>query len=251
LIISHKKKFVFIRTGKTASSSMEVYLSQFCSRKDTITTLGAFAEDDEDEFKKKHGLPGAQNYILKKKSFGIKNFLNFNFINNVNVNSHDPIDKVLKSEIGNKIKDYFFFCLIRNPFDWIVRSFWWDLYLKKKKNLNWINNANKNQLIKIFKNFLDETSYEYFNRQKNIVTNNNINIKIYKYEDFDENIKIIKKKLSLNKEKISIKDIRFKKLKIKRKIFIDRDDEKKIIESGEFFFKNYYKNAILPSKYKI
>ncbi len=251
MIISHKKKFVFIRTGKTASSSMEVYLSQFCSRKDTITTLGAFAEDDEDEFKKKHGLPGAQNYILKKKSFGIKNFLNFNFINNVNVNSHDPIDKVLKSEIGNKIKDYFFFCLIRNPFDWIVRSFWWDLYLKKKKNLNWINNANKNQLIKIFKNFLDETSYEYFNRQKNIVTNNNINIKIYKYEDFDENIKIIKKKLSLNKEKISIKDIRFKKLKIKRKIFIDRDDEKKIIESGEFFFKNYYKNAILPSKYKI
>ncbi len=251
MIISHKKKFVFIRTGKTASSSMEVYLSQFCSTKDTITTLGAFAEDDEDEFKRKHGLPEAQNYILKKKSFGIKNFLNLNFINNVNVNSHDPIDKVLKSEIGHKIKDYFFFCLIRNPFDWIVRSFWWDLYLKKKRNLNWINNANKNQLIKIFKNFLDDTSYEYFNRQKNIVTNNNINIKIFKYEDFDENIKIIKKKLNLNKEKISIKDIRFKKLKIKKKIFIDSEDEKRIIESGEFFFKNYYKNAILPSKYKI
>ena len=56
MIISHNKKFVFLRTGKTASSSMEVYLSQFCNENDTITTLGTFASEDEDEFKKKHGV---------------------------------------------------------------------------------------------------------------------------------------------------------------------------------------------------
>ena len=68
MIISHKKKFVFLRTTKTASSSLEIYLSQFCSKEDTITPLGSFALQDEDEFKKKHGLLGAQNFILKKKA---------------------------------------------------------------------------------------------------------------------------------------------------------------------------------------
>lgn len=250
MIISHKKKFVFLRTGKTASSSMEVYLSQFCSTNDTITTLGTFASEDEDEFKRRHGLPEAQNYILKKKSYGIKNFLNLNFYNNIHLNSHDPINKVLKSEIGNKIKDYFFFCLIRNPFDWIVRSFWWYLYLKKKRNINWINEVHQNELIENFKFFLDNESSSYFQKQKNIVTNKNINIKIFKYEEFEENIKFIKERLNLSGEKIPIKDIRFKKLKIEREIFIDKQDENKIIEVGEFFFKNYYKDLTLLSRYK-
>ena len=89
MIISHKNKFVFLRTSKTASSSLEVYLSQFCSKEDTITPLGLFASDDEDKFKKKHNLLGSQNFILKKKSYGLKNFLNFNFYNDVNIHSHD------------------------------------------------------------------------------------------------------------------------------------------------------------------
>ena len=49
---------------------------------------------------------------------------------------------------------------------------------------------------------------------------------------------------------VSVKNIRFKKLKINRKIFIDQSDKKKIIESAKFFFKNYYKNKTLPSKYR-
>ena len=74
MIISHQKKFVFLRTGKTASSSIEVFLSQFCSTGDTITPLGTFASDDEDKFKEKHDLLCAQNYILKKKVLELKIF---------------------------------------------------------------------------------------------------------------------------------------------------------------------------------
>jgi hypothetical protein len=250
LIISHKKKFVFLRTVKTASSSMAVYLSQFCSKKDTISSLGAFATDDEDKFKKRYGLPGAQNYILKKKSFGIKNFINLNFYNNVNIHTHDSIDKVLKTEIGKKIKDYFFFCLVRNPFDTMVSNFWWHIYIQNKKNLNWINKLSKNEITSMFKSFLDEFSQEYFDKQRSVVTNKEVNIRVFKYENFDENLKKIKKKLNLKKEIIPIKNIRFKKLNIKKKILIDKKDEKKILESGEFFFNEYYTNETLPEKYK-
>ena len=233
-----------MRTGKTASSSMEIYLSQFCSTEDTITPLGTSASENEDEFKKKHNLPGAQNYILKKKSFGIKNILNYNFYNNVHVNAHDPIDKVLKTKIGSKIKNYFFFCFIRNPFDWILRSFWWHIYIKNKRNINWINRLSQNELIKFFENFLEEDSYDYFNKQRKIITNKNVNIEIYKYENFEENINHIKKKLDLNEETISLKDIKFKKLNIKREILLEHEHKKKILENAEFFFKKYYKNLV-------
>jgi hypothetical protein len=248
LIISHKKKFVYLRSTKTGSSSFEIYLSQYCSKKDVISPLFK----DEEKLKKKYNLPISQNYILKKKSFGIKNFLNLNFYNKVHVHDHVSIDKILKSTIGHKIKDYFFFSFIRNPFDWIVSYFWWDLHFHKKKRINWINKVSQKELIEIFKKFLDQESKNFFDWQKNIVTSKNINIKIFKYENYNENIKKIRKKLNLNKEKeiVSIRNIRFKNLKINRKILIDKNEKKKIIEDGEFFFNNFYKNKTLPSKYK-
>ena len=106
--------------------------------------------------------------------------------------------------------------------------------------------------IGIFKIFLEEECSNFFNWQKNIVTSKNVNIKLFKYENYDENIKKIGKVLDLNRDKeiLSVKNIRFKKLKIDRKIFIDQSDKKKIIESAKFFFKNYYNNKTLPSKYK-
>ena len=73
---------------------------------------------------------------------------------------------------------------------------------------------------------------------------------VFKYENFDENIKMIKEKLNFEDEKISIEKIRFKNLNIKKKIIIDETDEKKIIEDAKFFFNNYYLNTNIPSKYK-
>ncbi len=39
MIISKKKNFIFLKTAKTAGSSIEFYLSQFCGINDTITSL--------------------------------------------------------------------------------------------------------------------------------------------------------------------------------------------------------------------
>ncbi len=63
MIICHKKKFVYLRTVKTGSSSTEIYLSQFCSKKDVITPLF----EDEEKFKIKNKLLNQKIFILKKK----------------------------------------------------------------------------------------------------------------------------------------------------------------------------------------
>lgn len=251
MIISHTKKFVFLRTGKTASSSIEVYLSQFCSAEDILTPLGNFGSDDEDEFKKIHNLRMNQNYIIKKRSYGIKNFLNFNFYNKIHLNAHDPINKVLKSEIRNKIKNYFFFCFVRNPFHWIVRSFLWHIYINNNRDISWIKSLSHNDVTGLFKSFLDNYSFAYFKHQEKIVSNDKVNIHVFKYEELAKNIKLIKNKLKIDKEKILLENIKFKKLKIDKKVNIDKEDEKIIFKNAEFFFENFYLNEKVPQDYKL
>ncbi len=40
MIISHKHKFIFIKTRKTAGTSIEIFLSQFCGKNDILTPIG-------------------------------------------------------------------------------------------------------------------------------------------------------------------------------------------------------------------
>lgn len=234
MIISHQKKFVYIRTVKTGSSSLEIFLSQFCSKKDIITPLFS----NEEKFKRENNLPCAQNYKLKKKSFGIKNFLNFNFYNTVNLHDHKPIDKVFKTEIGKNIKDYFFFSFIRNPFDWIISFFYWDLVLKNYKIEN-LENIND-----IFSKFLDEKCDFFFKWQRDIISSRYYKINIFKFEEMEIIIKKIKEKLNLNDEVIQLENIRFKDLKLKKKIILGKKEKEKIIKCGNFFFKNFYNDLI-------
>ena len=161
------------------------------------------------------------------------------------MNSHDTINKILKTEIKFKIVNYFIFCFIRNPFDWIVSDFWWYLFVKK---IN-VKVCNQSKIQEIFKNFIDKECPKFFDRQLKIVISKYVNIRIFRYEEIDSVINELKKKLNLENEKISLKEINFKKLNVKNKILIDLEDRSKIIQSAKFFFDNYYQDKTLPQKY--
>ena len=62
MIISHSKKFIFIKTNKTASTSLQVFLSQFLDKNKDIISRGL----DEDN-KKIYELSG-----IKHKDWGIR-----------------------------------------------------------------------------------------------------------------------------------------------------------------------------------
>lgn len=54
MIISHKYKFIFVRTRKTAGTSIEIGLSRFCEKEDVITPI----DYEDEEIRKKMGYRG-------------------------------------------------------------------------------------------------------------------------------------------------------------------------------------------------
>lgn len=244
MIISYSKKFVYLRTIKVASSSLEFYFSQFCGSEDIITPL----DSNEEKIKQKYGLPISQNNTYKSFSLSIKNIFKLNLYSNKRIHEHSSLDQLPTVKVKN-IKNFFCFTFIRNPFDWIVSYFWWHLHHHKKKNISYINNLSSKKISFFFKQFMKSECENFFESNKDIISSKNVKIKVFKLEQLEKNIKIIKKKLKFKNEKIKIYDLNFKSLRIKKKIKLDLEDIKIIFNTGSYFFDNFKYSKKVPSKY--
>jgi len=94
MIISHKYKFIYLRSQKTASTSIEVFLSAYCDDTDVVTIM----TEETPEWHK----------------------------GNCKLNGHVSAYDV-REHIGDEIfNDYYKFTSIRNPLDKMLSAyFWW------------------------------------------------------------------------------------------------------------------------------
>ncbi len=246
MIISFSKKFIFLKNMKVGGSSVEFYLTQFCNKQDVITPL----LKEEEKLKEKYGLLSTQNIKLKQFSFGLRNLYKLSFLKQKVIFDHASINQILKTTLKNKIKNFYVFTFIRNPYDWIVSYFWWNLCYEKKIKVSYVNNLSDKDLSKKFKLFLKQKGRDFFLKAEAIYKTKKIKVKVFQYEDFKNNIKIIKKKLNLKKEKIKIEEINFKRLKIKKKLKLDDEDRNLIIKYAENFFRDKKYSKELPQKFR-
>lgn len=96
MIISHKHKFIFIKTAKTAGTSIEIFLSQFCGEDDIITPIRA----EDEAIRNQLGFRGAQNYQTPQgKGY-----------------NHMPLSEVYQLYgTADDFRDYFKFTVERHP----------------------------------------------------------------------------------------------------------------------------------------
>ena len=103
MIISHSHKYIFIKSLKTAGTSIEAALSQHCGKDDMVTPLGDYWFNRDERGQWIHSSMNAEGF-----------------------SQHDPAVEVKRKvppEIWNK---YLKFSIVRNPWDRVVSLFAWE-----------------------------------------------------------------------------------------------------------------------------
>ncbi|MDO3723208.1 sulfotransferase family 2 domain-containing protein [Marinobacter sp. chi1] len=123
MIICHKYRFIFLKTSKTAGSSIEMALSKFCGPEDIVTPLSK----EEDLQRVEAGGVAPQNY--GEMPFRYKPSQIWKVISRskppCRYYDHIPARKV-RRRIGVDVwNSYYKFCVARNPWDRVISQYYW------------------------------------------------------------------------------------------------------------------------------
>jgi hypothetical protein len=123
MILSHKHRFIFVKTLKTAGTSMEIALSRYCGPEDIITRI----KPDDEQIRRDLGYRGPQNMLVPLTRYTPTDwrhlFLKRRRAWYVN---HMPA-ATIRARIGASIWDsYTKFTIERNPWDCAVSRYFWD-----------------------------------------------------------------------------------------------------------------------------
>jgi len=166
MIISHKNKFVFIHISKTAGTSLEIALADYCGKNDIIT--------------------------LNKKNRKKTKFLGKE-TNHPGYVDHTSISLVLDNI--PKTKNYFKFCFERHPAERVI-SLYYHL-MRKSKTMPKMSLSNFIRRGKYKE--LHRDGYQLYTSNDAVIMD-----KIFYYEDLENSLKDISSLLNIGKLELPI-----------------------------------------------
>ena len=171
MILSHKHKFIFIKTNKTAGTSVEIALSKFCGSDDIITKI---SEKDE-ETRVALGYPCAQNYTIDDNGL-------------LECYNHMPATEV-KAGVSDQIwKSYYKFCIERNPWDRVISLYYWRPHNNSDEGVMF-NDFVHSDALKILK----KRGIDLYTLNHKVIVN-----RILRFENIEEEMARLKRKLGLD-----------------------------------------------------
>ena len=219
MIISHKYKFIFIKTSKTAGTSIVVDLNKFLDEKDICSNIFPTIEGHQS----KNNLylwgkffPSLQNEPKLNNKYFIKAFYRlYHFLQKISVKYKEHASaRSIRRNIGDDVfNNYFKFCVERNPIDKCISEF----RMKKQRGLvsDWKEYIKKKQFPCNYKDYTDEDGELLVD-------------KILKYENLEEELKEVTKKLGIPFNQLNT---RAKSGYHKHEVIIS-DDDKTIIKDS-------------------
>jgi len=230
MLISHIYKFIFTKTFKTASTSIEAYFEQFCLyESDLDYSKNRFISEFRDQHVSSAGIigfRGERDERLKKSPEWF----------------HHMSASEIRNKIGDEIwNDYFKFCVIRNPYEKILSSFF-HFYVFRNK----LNYLNKNELITLFRGWIKDTNSIRVDRDKYFIKDSFVMNDIIRYENLYDDLKNICQIIGTPyvPEKLPFFKNEFRKSDIEILEFYDRYTEELVYEKYFMEFKLFSYNRL-------
>ena len=134
MIVSHSRKFIFLKTRKTAGTSLEIALSKYCGPEDVLAPINY----DEDMRRQVSGR-GKQNYARPfLKLSPIQMYRKLRRGEEVQIFTEHMTGvaamKRLSPEVWNS---YFKFTIVRNPFDRMLSRYFWTMKARPDNREDW------------------------------------------------------------------------------------------------------------------
>jgi hypothetical protein len=174
MLCSHTKKFIYLKTRRTAGTSVEIFFERFCAPPEQLSGATATKQIISEK-----GIVGARGILPIEPEFY----------------SHMPASEV-RTKLGSEIFDaYFKFCTMRNPFDKIVSHFWWDMDTRKGPDFSGEPFA---KIKRRFEEFVVKRSGGFNDRKSFMVDEQPVMDAFVRYEHLSDDIDRVCKALGID-----------------------------------------------------
>lgn len=179
MIINHRYKFIFLKTRKTAGTSIEIALSQFCGPGDVITPI---AKEDE-LIRQQRSLPGPQNCLVPLKYYRRLDWAKAGLLaGRPRFCNHSTADFVRKRVSEDVWSGYFKFSFERNPFDKAISRYYWSAKEPRPSIADYLSSVRSDLL----------TNWDVYTINDAIAVDY-----LGRYENLDDDLQVIKERLGL------------------------------------------------------